>query len=747
MKKLDPQLEFLAEGGVDIVQETNSVVEAQRYGIHFPATEPSAASPAPPQVEILVQFASDPAELEDVGMTVHSMAGDVVSGSIGIDRVAELAEIAAVDRVESSRAMYPELDLAVVDTNVDDVHMGPPGRRGSGVIVGIVDSGCDYTHPSFLKPDGTSRIQLIWDQGLARQAGEANPAAFNYGVEYGNSQINAALQAADPFAVVRHRVGSGDHGTHVSGIAVGDGSAAGQGRPSGTFVGVAPEADIIVVAAASNGNEGLGTSANTLDAVNYIFQRAQALGRPAVINMSLGDNLGPHDGTSLLERGLDNLLGAPGRAFVKSAGNAGADGIHAEGTVGTGATVDVLFNQPTADTSPNQIDLWYEGADTFRVSVVDPGGNVVGPVSVGTASTFALPGGNSVRVDHRDNDAFNGDKRVFFTFTVGAAAQMATGNWRIRLRSVTSPSGGRFDAWIQRGPVIPRFLAPHENSARTISTPGTATEIITAASYVTRGAGVGSLSTFSSRGPTRDGRQAPTVAAPGQSIISARSEFGSSDPYVPMSGTSMAAPHVTGVIALMLQRTPTLTAAEIAARIRSSARSDAFTGPVPNTAWGAGKIDAFAAVQGALIGPVSVPAVRCPSVAVTTCPVSVPVVRCPSVVLTRCVLSVPVVRCPSVVAVTCPVASVPGVCGFEPTVIRTVVVNPAVNNPAVNAGLALSQSIDSDMSTNPVTDGAVNAWDARGVAGDSAEHQDDSRMEQPPLPEQGFYDYDETWFD
>lgn len=740
MGKLDPQLEFLVDGGVAVVEDTNSLAEVERYGIRRMAKKRGTESRPPPRVEILVQFAGDIAELENVGMTVRSVAGDVISGTISIDAISALAEIAAVERVESSRAMYPELDLAIIDTNVDDVHTGPPGRRGAGVIVGIVDTGTDYTHPSFRRANGTSRILSLWDQGLTRQTGETSPAGFGYGVDYGNVVLNNALNAADPFTVVRHR-DTNAHGTHVSGIAAGDGSAAGQGRAGSTFLGVAPEADIIVVANASNGNEGIGTSASTLDAVNYIFQRAQALNRPAVINMSLGDNLGPHDGTSLLERGLDNLLGGAGRAFVKSAGNAGTDGIHAQGTVIAGATVNLRFNQPSDDASTNQIDVWYDGADTFRVSVVDPAGNVVGPVNVNAATTFTLPGGNAVRVDHRNNDVFNGDKRIFFTFSRGTSTTLTAGNWTIRFVGVTSPSGGRFDAWIQRGQDIPRFLAPHESSARTISTPGTAREIITAASYVTRGAGVGSLSSFSSLGPTRDGRQAPTLAAPGQAIISARAHFATEnpprDPYSQMSGTSMAAPHVTGVIALMLQRTPTLTAAQIATKLRNSARSDTFTGPVPNTAWGAGKIDAKGAVGAGVIIPPSVLAgcpsaiAVCPSV---VCPVSVPSLNCPiRSVVAACAPSVPTLTCPSVLCprsvptigcpspsvplATCPVASVPAGCPIDPTVIATVITNPVLRH---------HEQADAGTETT----------------GPEPAHEPPR-----PLPDQGFYDYDDTWFD
>lgn len=796
MRKLDPQLEFLAEGGAAEIESLDNDSVMGRFG--FAEAESGkrkssrAAKPPAPEVVVLVQFAGEPALLEKAGLTIRGIAGDIVTGSIPIDKITALAEIAEVERVESARAMHAELDLSIVDCRANLAHVGPPGRRGAGVIVGIVDSGCDFTHPSFRRADGTSRILMIWDQGLARQAGESSPAGFGYGVEYSNAQINAALAAANPFATVRHQDSAPQHGTHVTGIAAGDGSAAGQGQPGNTFVGVAPEADIIVVASASNGAEGLGTSANTLDAVNYIFQRAQARTQPCAVNMSLGDNLGPHDGTSLLERGLDNLLGGAGRAFVKSAGNAGADRIHAEGTVATGATVNLRYNQPSGDASLNQIDLWYEGADTFRVSVIDPAGSTVGPVNVGTVGNFTLPGGNTVRVDHRNNDPFNGDRRIFLTIAPGAAGQMRTGAWTIRLVSVASPSGGRFDAWIQRGQVIPAFLAPHESSARTISTPGAAFEVITAANYVTRGSGVGSLAGTSSRGPTRDGRAAPTVAAPGSSIISASGHFGTGDPYKGMGGTSMAAPHLTGTIALMFQKNPGRTQAQIKACLESSARADAFTGPVPNTAWGHGKLDANAAVN-CVPSPGTVR-----SVPITTCPVASVVALCPSIPRTTCpVRSIPVVtcpvasvvaNCPSVPRTTCPVASVVTACVSIPrttcpVVSRVTVCQPSVATPCQSLPVNCSPSVvtvcnsvicpsraicPSAVDGCPSTPGGCGAQSLAcgGVQslacgggfpgpviqpfpgqGEFEEGWEDVAMPQPELPPEGFFEYDERWFD
>jgi subtilisin family serine protease len=613
MRKIDPQLEFLVENNVASLRPSESVGELNAMeflGVAVGASSPSAV--------VLVEFEGDPAALEDVGLKIRSISGDVVTGVIAIDKVQRLSAVQDVRRLESTREMRSELDLSVLEIKADVVHTGPPGRRGAGVIVGIVDSGIDLTHENFRKSDGTSRILLLWDQGLTPQGTETSPQPFGYGVEYSKAAIDAALKTADPLSKIRHRDIAPMHGTHVAGIAAGDGSAPGMGKPAFSFIGVAPEADLIVVANRSGASVGIGTSSNTLDAVNYIFQRAGTMSRPAVVNMSLGDNLGPHDGTSLLERGLDNLLGSPGRAFVKSAGNAGAADIHASGTVATGATVAVAFNSPIDNDTPDQIDLWYSGADEFLVSLVNPAGHATGQVSVGVAQSFSLPAGNSVRIDHRANDAQNGDKRIFLTITGGALATIATGRWEIRLVGVNCPGSGRFDAWIQRGDVVPRFLPPHVNSAVTISTPGTAKKIITAASYVTRGSGVGSLSSFSSRGPTRDGRASPTIAAPGQAIISANGH--ASTPYQPMSGTSMATPHVAGAIALMLQKNRDLTQDQIIRCMTGTARGDGQTGGLPNTAWGAGKMDVKAAVDCVPVLHVPTPPGAAPAVVATRQP-------------------------------------------------------------------------------------------------------------------------------
>jgi subtilisin family serine protease len=497
--------------------------------------------------------------------------------------------------------MQAELDVSRPETRADLVHTGPPGRRGAGVIVGIIDSGIDWRHEAFRSATGGSRVLRIWDQNLTPQGTEASPAGFGYGVEYQRAAIDAALAAANPLSVVRHMDDSVGHGTHVAGIAAGDGSVAGNGSPAFTFIGIAPEADIVVVANRVT-TEAMGDSASTLDAVRYICDLGTALGRPVVINMSQGDNLGPHDGTALLERGIDNLLGVGGRSMVKSAGNAAAAGVHATGVLAAGGTMSVSLAVPANDTTPDTIDFWYGAADRISIRITPPGGTASATVNPGTTTTLTLSNGNTVFIDSVVNHPNNGDNRIYVQLQRGSQTTITSGTWTLRLGAV-SIANGRWDGWVERGTAVPQFLAPHRNDAITISVPGTAREVITAASYVTKGAGPGSLSTFSSRGPTRDGRAAPTIAAPGQSITSALVGSSGTNQYQGMSGTSMAAPHVTGGAALMLQAHPTMTQAEIIDCLTRNARTDAQTGAVPNTDWGAGKLDVQAAVQCAIGTP------------------------------------------------------------------------------------------------------------------------------------------------
>jgi subtilisin family serine protease len=593
MGKLDPGLKLL-------VRSSN---ERRRTMADDSAFTLEAAPGVPARANVLAQFTGPVGALEAAGLRVRTRAGDVIAGEIDVDRVEALGAVPGLVRIEVSRVLGRELDAAVPEARVTAVHTGPPSHRGAGVIVGIIDSGIHYEHAAFRNADGTSRILAIWDQGLSPAAGEQHPAAFSYGVEYRKAEIDLALASGNPLSTVRHLdiqiPNDGFHGTHVAGIAAGNGGGAGQGQPAFTFVGVAPDADIVVVAntrGRAAGERGLGDSADSLDAVQYIFNVAAAEGRPVVINQSQGDNVGPHDGTSLLEQGIDNLLTGAGRVLVKSAGNEGARNRHASGQLNAGATQTVRFSVPNF-TSQVVVDIWYDGADRIDISIDPPGSAAAGPVvSPGNTATQTLANGNEAFIDTDLDDPGNSDNRIFVDLSPGSETQVQTGLWALRLTATTA-TPAPWNAWIQRNSGS-QFRPPFVNEERTISIPGTAPGVITVGSYVTRGSSIGGLSAFSSRGPTRDGRQAPTVAAPGE-VLMAPQPASTGDLYGLMQGTSMAAPMVTGVVALMLERNATLTAADVRARLMNTARHDGFTGAAAGNDWGAGKLDADAAFQSA----------------------------------------------------------------------------------------------------------------------------------------------------
>jgi subtilisin family serine protease len=366
-------------------------------------------------------------------------------------------------------------------------------------------------------------------------------------------------------------------------------------------VGVAPEAELIVVAntrpAASNPGS-FGDSADTLDAVRYILQVAETRGngKPVAINLSQGDNLGPHDGTSLLEQGIATLIDGPGRVLIKSAGNDAVKGHHAEGVVVTGTTQDVRIGV-AADQQDVTVDIWYAGADRIALRITPPGAGAT------TTTPFVPEFSGLVRLDNR-NDVFvdtdlddpgNHDNRIFLVLHRGGCAAIADGVWTLHL-----DGSGPWHAWIQRGTAA-AFKPPFVSQAMTISIPGTMQGGITVASHISNGpfvlGSVGSRSDFSGCGPTRDGRRGITVSAPGEELTAPQPGNGTVDRFGTKKGTSMSAAMVTGAAAVLLSIDPTLSADDIRTCLEKTARSDAHTPNLPNSTWGAGKLDVQAAVK------------------------------------------------------------------------------------------------------------------------------------------------------
>jgi subtilisin family serine protease len=486
------------------------------------------------------------------------------------------------------------------------------------------------------------------------------------GREFMPPEIDAALaNPAQTFASTDF----GTHGTHVAGIAAGNGSEAGYCRGAGTFVGVATEADLVIVK----------YSARTTDVADpivrgtqYVFTQAGMVGKPAVVNLSLGGNVGAHDGTGVEETALNEMLTdtssvpLPGRAIVVAAGNEGRASDtpdsdqrarhHARKHVAANSPgVTFSFAVPAGATARTLIDMWYEGAARLTCTVTPPpaqgggaafaaGGPVGPPATSGAAVPTALP-----LASIAPNQPAAADAEIWYTINAppvtwpnnasprakheivlriaappalpGAPAPppgtipppnpIAQGTWTITLAE-TAGTAADVDAWISMDPEQvsagkqPIFASGDADRTRTLTIPGTAANAITVASYDYRD---NTLSPFSGRGPTLNSGPGailkPDIAAPGAGIISAiPGKANVTDPgcwchccytfYTPKNGTSMAAPHVAGIVALIFGKNKHLTFLGVRQALLSGALPpDPITGPtLPNADWGAGIVDA-----------------------------------------------------------------------------------------------------------------------------------------------------------
>ena len=229
-------------------------------------------------------------------------------------------------------------------------------------------------------------------------------------MEYSGADIDQALGAMDPFAIVRHEPDASSHGTHVAGIAAGNGRSGDADFPANKFIGAAPEATIVFVQPSSNDAASTFTdSVHVAEAIAYIYGKATELGRPCVINLSLNQNGGSHDGESVVEGAIDRLLTEPGRAYVGAAGNEHIWRRHAAGQLATGdkrtlqwkagGELPILGGGTVpageGDFTPNELEVWYSSRDELRMRLITPDGEATDAVLPGEEATHEFASGNS----------------------------------------------------------------------------------------------------------------------------------------------------------------------------------------------------------------------------------------------------------------------------------------------------------------------------------------------------------------
>lgn len=564
----------------------------------------------------------DAGRLRAEGITVGAEAGDVVALRVEAADLWKVEQNGAVVQYSIARRVQPTMNRTRFDTRTDSVQAGaglPQAYTGEGVLIGVTDWGFDYRHPNY-NNNGESNRRLLraWDQ--FRLSGPA-PAGFDYGTEIvGRADL---LTAKGDTAGL---YGYATHGTHVAGICAGRGI-------EGNYTGQAPGANLLFASFHLD-------EYSWMDAVAWMRNVAKEEGKRLVVNSSWGMyTLGPIDGTSLLSQAINNWSDS-GVVFVTSGGNCGDDQFHVSkrfvpGTADTMHTFAAYYTN--TEITGQSIALWGEPQKAFRAEVTIISGSdtahsgwyateegdffldsllIAGDDTVG----FDLTMERENPFNSRPHAHFNVGYRPGCTIFLSVTAEEGTVHgWNVcNLANGAGNMGAQFES---KG--VPGYTRGDDEYG--IGEPGCVESCITVAAHTADSRkpngspNYGPLASFSSHGPTLDGRQKPDLSAPGVQVVSSISSM-TTESYSPtmtysyggtryiwarMSGTSMSGPAVTGIAALMLEANPSLTARQVREILCLTARNDTLTGPLhdadsASTQWGWGKADALAAVNEAL---------------------------------------------------------------------------------------------------------------------------------------------------
>ena len=560
-----------------------------------------------------------------------------------LTRLGELAAEGWAMQVEQLAGSPFSASLAALPARPEDLPPLPGGGAdGTGVLVGVVDFGCAFAHPAFrLGADGMggTRLRLLWDQNGPTPPGASLPGRF-----LGPAEIDAFLARPDPYAAAGYhpwengyepeRTGAPRtpasererrarvHGTHVLSLAAGRRPGTGPWAEL-TPPGIAAGAALGFVHLRPRALVSEGDATDVFDGVCALFHQAAQAGMPAVVNLSIGANTGAHDGQGLMDRAFDALLRAPGRAITVAAGNMRGAGQHRSGAVRREDPITLAWRFAAGDRTPNILRLYapmQEGMPALDIALAPPEG-LAGPALepgqledqsaialrnpagelVGTAACTTRPPSTEQPLQHME---------------LRLAPSGAAETWivTLSLKDSAQPAAIPFAAWIERDDLRPgssSWFDPKsegEEGGCSLGSLACAEGPICVGAY---GLPAGRAAPFSSLGPTRTEAEKPDVAAPGVEIPGAAGTGGLLDSAgqtqrarVAMSGTSMAAPQVAGIVALLLQARPRLGAERLRAILRATTlerQADAAAAWRPDL--GAGRVDAAAALALALKEP------------------------------------------------------------------------------------------------------------------------------------------------
>lgn len=545
-------------------------------------------------------------ELRKKGFTATVITDNVIVADLTAEAIRTLNDDERVYTLNAPRQFYPKMKNSREASGADKVQLGTNLETpfdGTGVIIGVIDQGFQFKHAAFMDNNKKTRI-----------------------VQYLNHSSNTSWSSKTPTTTIPSTDdGLGNHATHVTGIAAGS-------RTSGNdFWGIAPNAELYIVP--SN-----FTDPAIEKAVRYISDYASDQGKRAVVNMSFGATVGPHDGTTLYDQTINNII-EEGDIFVAAAmGNEGQDRIHASYTFTSDDETKIIKLKSTD--SDNYIgEIWCtsrtDGTRPFTVEPVYFNSNTLKEFAEDKVATISAYINNQI-------DAYNNKQCISFNVPYSKLVEAATSSSNLYLGlRIKGKAGETFHAWVseQYGTIEqPSGTSYVKGDSKYLVGEGAATipKAIAVAAYIVtpnftnlqgntytyQVGNANQIANFSSPGPWFGTTPKPMVAAPGTAIVSAANRYddefdstatticgktgsgSSTDYYHTMNGTSMATPMVTGAMALWLQANPDLTYDDLETIFKETSTRDSYTGDASatknNVSFGFGKLNIYEGIKKAI---------------------------------------------------------------------------------------------------------------------------------------------------
>ena len=571
--------------------------------------------------ELIVKYHGSLERLREQNIVVEELIAGYAILTVPEVLVDAVSEIPEIEYVEKPKRFYYQQTEPAGASCFPPVTMRTPFLNGSGVLLAILDSGITWDLEVFRRADGSTRIRYLWDQtvpddqiapqgqvigeNMQREGGGANrfgrvPVGFFLGTEYTEAEINEALQMGvmERYQMIPSRDQTG-HGTAVAGIAAGR-------SPDGLYTGEAPAAELIVVKLGLPREDSFPRTTEIMRGVTYVLRKALELDQPLVINLSFGNSYGSHDGSSLLERFLDNAAEIGRTVICVGSGNEGNARGHFSGNIARDNRVELAVGNYQRNLN---LQLWKNYSDVYRIRLQSPGGE-------NTELSTNIQGGKyTIQLEQTRILAYLGEplpyavaQEIYLDMIPSQGDYINEGIWILRLEEVETVTG-QYYLYLPAGSGTGENTGFYRSTPQvTLTIPSTASKVITVGAYdpvydsYADFSGRGYADTSRTIGVAPAGLTKPDLVAPGVNI-QAPDVYGS---FTPVTGTSFAAPIVSGAAALLMEwgiirgNDPYLYGEKVKAYLRKGARPLRGEREYPNDRVGYGKLcvaDSFGEVQ------------------------------------------------------------------------------------------------------------------------------------------------------